>query len=293
MTLITLQPSDTCSTCYGTFSYREAGPNDIVKGSVRTRETLLLVHGVGMQSVVWGPQIDHFSQSMRVIALDMPGHGGSSRLPVGSELTDYIDWLFVAITALDVGPVNLAGHSMGALIAGGFAICHPLLTRRVAVLNGVYNRTAKARAAVEARSAEINLGQIDINTPLVRWFENPGSDRAARELVRGCLQKIDSEGYSTAYRAFARGDRTFAARWSEVTSPMLALTGDGDPNSTPEMSYAMAAAAINGHAEVIVGHRHMLNLTASDAVNVILESWLATPLAIKSNNKPAVEVISK
>jgi pimeloyl-ACP methyl ester carboxylesterase len=293
MTLITLQQSNSCSTCYGAFSYREAGPNNIVQGDVRTKETLLLVHGVGMQSVVWGPQIDHFSQSMRVVAIDMPGHGGSSRLPVESELADYIDWLFVAITALDVGPVNLVGHSMGALIAGGFAICHPHLTRRVAVLNGVYNRTAKARAAVEARSAEINLGQIDIKAPLVRWFKKSGSDCAARELVRGCLQKIDSEGYSTAYRAFARGDRTFAARWSEVTSPMLALTGDGDLNSTPEMSHTMAAAAMNGHAEVIAGHRHMLNLTASDAVNVILESWLATPVAIKSNNKPEVEVISK
>jgi len=293
MTSIILQPSDSCSTHYGTLSYREAGPSEKVQGGIRTKETLVLVHGVGMQSVVWEPQVDYFSQSMRVIAVDMPGHGGSSRLPVESELAEYIDWLFVAISALEVGPVNLVGHSMGALIAGGFAICHPNLTRRVAVLNGVYNRTAKARAAVEARSTEISLGQIDINTPLDRWFKKSESDRAARELVRDCLQKIDLEGYSTAYRAFARGDRTFAARWPEVTSPMLALTGDGDPNSTIEMSYAMAAAAINGHVEVIVGHRHMLNLTASDAVNVILETWLATPLASKSNNKPELEVISK
>jgi pimeloyl-ACP methyl ester carboxylesterase len=163
----------------------------------------------------------------------------------------------------------------------------------VAVINGVHNRTAKARAAVEARSAEIDLGQVDINTPLARWFGESESDRAAYELVRGCLMQIDPEGCSTAYRAFARGDRTFSARWSEVTSPMLAFTGDGDPNSTPEMSYAMAAPAINGHAEIINGHRHMLNLTASDAVNVILKTRLATPLVSKSNNKPEVEVISK
>ncbi|MFT6371734.1 MAG: pimeloyl-ACP methyl ester carboxylesterase [Gammaproteobacteria bacterium] len=293
MTSITLQLSDSSYTPYGTLSYREADHSNIVRGDIKKRETLVLVHGVGMQSVVWGPQIDYFSQSMRVIALDMPGHGGSSPLPVGAELADYIDWLFAAITALDTGPINLAGHSMGALIAGGFAICHPNLTRRVAVMNGVHNRTVKARAAVEARSAEIDLGQVDINTPLTRWFDESEADCAAYDLVHSCLMQIDLEGYSTAYRAFARGDRTFAARWSEVTSPMLALTGDGDPNSTPEMSHAMAAAAINGHVEVINGHRHMLNLTASDAVNVILKTWLATPLVSKSNNKPEVEVLSK
>lgn len=297
MTSITLQ----LSNAYGTLSYRDAGHSVIGK-----RDPLVLIHGVGMQSDAWGPQIDYFSQSMRVIAIDMPGHGGSSTLPARSELPDYIDWLFSAITALDTGPINLAGHSMGALIAGGFAICHPELTRRVAVLNGVHNRTEKARAAVEARSAEIDLGKIDIDTPLARWFGESESDQAARELVRGLLMDIDLSGYATAYRAFARGDQTFAQRWSEVTCPMLALTGDGDPNSTPEMSQAMATAAINGRAEVLVGHRHMLNLTAPDVVNVMLEDWLATSLVNKqmssqqfdnssSNllNKPKAEVIPK
>jgi pimeloyl-ACP methyl ester carboxylesterase len=296
MTSITLQLSDSPSANYGTLCYREVGQG----------EPLVMIHGVGMQSAAWGPQIDYFSQSMRVIAIDMPGHGGSSPLPVGSELPAYIDWLFAAIMALDTGPVNLAGHSMGALIAGGFAICHPELTRRVAVLNGVHSRTEKARAAVEARSAEIDRGKVDINTPLTRWFDESESDQAARELVRGWLQEIDLKGYATAYRAFARGDQTFAKRFSEVTCPMLALTGDGDPNSTPEMSIAMAAAAINGRAEVVIGHRHMLNLTAPDAVNVILEDWLAEPLPniqisnkqvdhLTSNlpNNPEAEVIPK
>jgi pimeloyl-ACP methyl ester carboxylesterase len=308
MTSITLQLSDSPSANYGTLSYREVGQSAIGQKEIGETETgkpapLVLIHGVGMQSAAWGPQTDYFSQSRRVIAIDIPGHGGSSALPVGSELPDYIDWLFAAITALDTGPINLAGHSMGALIAGGFAICHPDLTQRVAVLNGVHNRTEKARAAVEARSAEIDLGMVDINTPLARWFDESESDLAARELVRGWLTAIDLKGYATAYRAFARGDNTFAKRWSEVTCPMLALTGDGDPNSTPEMSQAMATAAINGRAEVLVGHRHMLNLTAPDAVNVILENWLAIPLSneqrfnkrMASNvlNKPKVEVIPK
>jgi pimeloyl-ACP methyl ester carboxylesterase len=82
---------------------------------------------------------------MRAIAIDMPNYGGSAPLSVGLELADYIDWLFVVITVLDTGPINLAGHSMGAFIAGGFAICNTDLTRRVAVLNGVYNRTKGAR----------------------------------------------------------------------------------------------------------------------------------------------------
>ena len=34
---------------------------------------LLLIHGVGMQSAAWWPQIDAFSKTHRVIAVDMAG----------------------------------------------------------------------------------------------------------------------------------------------------------------------------------------------------------------------------
>jgi pimeloyl-ACP methyl ester carboxylesterase len=44
------------------------------------------------------------------------------------------------------------------------------------------------------------------------------------------------------------------------------------------MSKAMAAAAACGRAVVIEGHRHMVNLTAPDAVNAALGEWLEIPV---------------
>jgi pimeloyl-ACP methyl ester carboxylesterase len=38
-------------------------------------EALLLIHGVGLNAEAWGPQIEAFSATHRVIALDMFGHG--------------------------------------------------------------------------------------------------------------------------------------------------------------------------------------------------------------------------
>ena len=58
--------------------------------------------------------------------------------------------------------------------------------------------------------------------------------------------------------------------------PALFLTAGDDPNSTPAMARAMAAAAPNGRAVVIEGHRHMVNLTAPQLVNAALADWLRT-----------------
>ncbi|MEH6524099.1 alpha/beta fold hydrolase [Sulfitobacter sp.] len=237
-------------------------------------EPLVLIHGVGMQSAAWGPQIAALEGAYRIIALDMPGHGASDPLPKGSELPEFVTWCHDVVQTLELGPVNIAGHSMGALIALGFSVGFPELTRRVALLNGVYRRDDVSARAVQARAVEIGAGKIDLETPLARWFGNTPEEITARAQVAAWLSEIDPSGYATAYSAFAHGDATYADQLPQITCPFLALTGDGDPNSTPAMSAAMAALAQQGQAITVKGHRHMVNLTAASEVNAHLLTWL-------------------
>lgn len=264
MTLQTLRLSDG-----QTISYLEHGQG----------EPLVLLHGVGMCAEAWGPQIAALSKTHRVIALDMPGHGLSDLLPGQPELPDYVAWAARALRELGCSFVNVAGHSMGALIAAGLAVDHPDLVLRLAVLNGVYRRTAEARAAVQARAAALAAGANDIEVPLTRWF-GP-QDQAVRDQVAGWLRAVNLRGYAAAYSAFANGDQTYADRWPAIHCPALVLTASGDANSTADMARAMAAAAPLGRAVVIEGHRHMVNLTAPDQVTQALAAWLATPLNLQ------------
>ena len=228
MTLTTLRLSRTGLT----LSFLEQGRG----------EPVILIHGVGMQSAAWAPQIRDLSATHRVIAIDLPGHGGSDPLPQDSQLPDFVRWFGDAVETLNLPRVNVAGHSMGALIAGGFAIENPERTARVALLNGVFCRDAEASRAVVARAAVIRDGLADIETPLARWFGDTPTERAARDQVASYLRAVDQDGYATAYAAFAHGDATYADRYAQINCPFLAITGDEDPNSTPAMSTDMAQA---------------------------------------------------
>ncbi|YCI06977.1 alpha/beta hydrolase (plasmid) [Ensifer sp. D2-11] len=240
-----------------------------------TGETLILIHGVGMRLEAWAPQIAAFSKTHRVIAVDMPGHGGSEKLPAGSTLTDFVSWLGRFLDDVSIACANLAGHSMGALISGGAAATFSDRITRVAYLNGVYRRDPAAKAAVLARAEAIRKNGVDTEGPLLRWFgEDPESQRA-RQRTRAWLEMVDPEGYAIAYAAFAGGDETYAGCWPSVKCPALFLTGSGDPNSTPEMAEEMASLAPNGWSRIVEGHRHMVNLTAPEAVNAIMADWLA------------------
>lgn len=237
-------------------------------------EPLVLIHGVGMRLEAWQPQIAALSRVRRVIAVDMPGHGGSARLPHGARLPEFVAWFARFLDGLRLPAVAVAGHSMGALIAGGAVATDRDRIERVALLNGVYLRSPDARAAVVARAREIERGLVDLASPLERWFSASEVDGRAYGLVRDWLASVDVEGYGTAYAAFAEGDDLYADAWPRVTCPALFLTGELDPNSTPEMSRTMAKAAPRGEAVVIANERHMVNLTAPAAVNGALLSWL-------------------
>ncbi|MEO8243752.1 MAG: alpha/beta fold hydrolase [bacterium] len=234
---------------------------------------VVLLHGVGMCAAAWAPQIAGLA-GHRVIALNMPGHGGSAPLPGTPTLPDYVAWAAKMLQHLNLGPANIVGHSMGALIALGLACDHSGLVRRIALLNGVHRRTADARAAVLARADALANGANDIDAPLSRWF-TPNQQTLRRQVAQW-LQTVTPQGYAAAYRAFALGDATYAESLGRITCPALFLTGSEDANSTPAMARVMAQSAANGRAVVIDGHRHMVNLTAPDAVNRALTDWLAT-----------------
>jgi pimeloyl-ACP methyl ester carboxylesterase len=253
------------ATASGT-AYHEAG-----KG-----EPLVLIHGVGMRLEAWAPQIAYLSATHRVIAVDMPGHGESRKLPVGSPLEAFVAWFGHFLNEMGLETVNVAGHSMGALVSGGAAATFGDRIKRVAYLNGVYKRDPEAKAAVVARAAAIPQSGVDKEGPLVRWFGDDSDSMIARELTRKWLNLVDPEGYAVAYSAFAGGDATYADCWKDVAGPALFLTGSDDPNSTPLMAAQMAALAPQGSVRIVEGHRHMVNLTAPEVVNALLSEWLSS-----------------
>jgi pimeloyl-ACP methyl ester carboxylesterase len=87
---------------------------------------VLLVHGNGAHAHWWDPLVARLARGRRLIALDLRGHGESSRpREVAYRLTDYEQDLLAVLDALAPGPVPLIAHSMGARAAVWFAAQHP------------------------------------------------------------------------------------------------------------------------------------------------------------------------
>ncbi len=135
--------------------------------STGTGPLVVLIHGVGLRSEAWGAQTEALSQTCRVIAVDMPGHGASPALVTGPNMADYVE----AIVAVLDEPAIVIGHSFGAMIALQLAIRHPAKVKAMAALNAIHRRDADAKAAVKSRADELDGRTIANPTAtLNRWF---------------------------------------------------------------------------------------------------------------------------
>ena len=81
------------------------------------RESVVFIHGSGLDHTVWTLAARHFARHGRnVLAVDMPGHGRSSGEPLAS-VEAMADWIVKLCDAIGVHRAALCGHSLGSLVA--------------------------------------------------------------------------------------------------------------------------------------------------------------------------------
>jgi pimeloyl-ACP methyl ester carboxylesterase len=98
-------------------------------------DTVLLLHGIFAEKDHWVEFARSLTPHYRVIALDIPGFGESSRLASHSyEYADQVRLLEEFVEQLGLQHVHLAGSSMGGTIAALYAIKFPERVRSVAFI---------------------------------------------------------------------------------------------------------------------------------------------------------------
>ncbi len=94
----------------------------------------IFIHGTGLDHTVWTLPMRYFARHGRnVLAVDLPGHGGSEGPPLES-IGDMADWVARVLVAVGVEQAAIIGHSMGSLVAFETVVRHPKCARALALL---------------------------------------------------------------------------------------------------------------------------------------------------------------
>src|SRR5687768_17074077 len=125
-----------------------------------TGEPLLLLHGGLGQIEMFGPNLTKLAQTRQVIGVDLHGHGRTSLGDRKINLVDIGNDMASVLKKLGYDKVDVLGYSMGGGIAFQFAVQHPAMVRRLALVstpyaqNGFYPEMLPQQAALGAAMAE-------------------------------------------------------------------------------------------------------------------------------------------
>jgi len=104
---------------------REIDPN---------KETVVFIHGSGMDHTVWTLASRHFARHGRnVVAVDLPGHGRSTGA-LRPSIEAMAEWIIDLLDTLKIDRAALAGHSLGSLVSLECAARYPQRIRAIALV---------------------------------------------------------------------------------------------------------------------------------------------------------------
>jgi len=203
--------------------------------------TILFIHGYGESMLSWRGPIDALMRRYKVLAIDVPGFGGSDK-PAGPydlgtqtrRLTDLLDrWT--------TGPVIVAGHSMGGELALSLALHRPdrvvglmLVSPAGAGLSDRLDSLAPTSIdVISLAGAAATAGVLPIHDE--RWLAEPkeraeyfpATDSAYRAALGSVLKTFDFAALKDSI--------------GQVRQPVLLIWGRMDPTIPFAIGERMAA----------------------------------------------------
>lgn len=218
-----------------------------------TGPAVLFANSLGTDLRLWDAVLP-LLPGIRAIRFDKRGHGLSARGPQDG-IDGFADDAAALIEAVADGPVVFVGLSIGGMIGQALARRRPDLLRALVLSN-----TAARMGTPEAWAARIDAvraGGIDAigDAVMDRWFAPDFRATPALALWRNMLVRTDAEGYMAACAAIAAADLTADA--AGLALPVLALAGDRDGASPPDLVRGTAALIPGAAFHVIPGAGHL------------------------------------
>jgi pimeloyl-ACP methyl ester carboxylesterase len=89
-------------------------------------DTIVMIHGFGANKDNWTRMARELTDTFNVYAIDLPGHGESSKpLDLGYRLDQQVAHLARILQALDITEMHMMGNSMGGAITALYAATYP------------------------------------------------------------------------------------------------------------------------------------------------------------------------
>jgi pimeloyl-ACP methyl ester carboxylesterase len=233
------------------------------------KRTIILVHGSMGCNQAWKQQIQGLSQKDRVIAVDLPGHYGTtcSELPT---METYVRFLNKVINELKVEKIILGGHSLGGAVVLSYYISYPKKVQGLILVG----------TGARLRVVPVILEMTKRNDPnLIKMMETVAFHKNTIQNQKDLIDDVNRNMTKTApnigYADFSICDKfDVMAHLGDIKVPTLIICGDDDKLTPVKYSKYLNEHIPKSTLHIIENAGHMVMLEQGDAVNKAILEFL-------------------
>ncbi len=248
----------------------------------RGDEALVLIHGWSCDMNYFAEQVPHFADRMRVITIDLPGHGKSSAPEIEYTQALFADSIRAVLDKARVRRAVLVGHSMGMPVARQFYRMYPKRTAGIISLDGSVRAMITDPKVIEGFLASLR---------------GPGYKAAATRMIDGMLAAAPDSKYKKEIRETMLSTPQHVVAGAAKGMFDLTLWND-DPIHVPTLlinapspmwsaEYEQYARRLISNIEYVTvpGVSHFLHTEKPAEVNAIIDAFLKKNSLLEPRNR--------
>ncbi|MFO1207700.1 MAG: 3-oxoadipate enol-lactonase [Amaricoccus sp.] len=235
---------------------------------------LVLANSLGTDFRVWDRVLPLLPAGLRVIRYDMRGHGLTDAPEGDYFMGDLVGDAAALMDALGARGAVFVGLSIGGVVAQGLAVERPDLVRAAVLSNtaakiGTEATWGERIATVRAQGIEAIADKV-----LELWFSRAFHAERAAELAlwRHMLTRTPLDGYLGCCAAIAHTDLREST--PSIRQPVLAIGGDADGSTPPDLVRETAASIPGARFELIRGAGHIPPVEQPEAMARLLGRFI-------------------
>ena len=254
------------------WSYMEAGRADA--------PPLVLLHGVGANSMHWRFQLAGLSDRFRVVAWNAPGYVLSDAFKTDTPgCKDFADALDDFLAALKLDRVNIVGNSFGSRVAQCFAVHHPGRIIKLAMTGtGIGPREISEddkRKIIATREAQIAKGGYAFGARVSALLGAKATPETT-ELVRNVVRATSPRGFMHGVKLGLADGYSPEEVAGKLSFPVLMISGSEDRVNPIDKHAAILLKVLRqGKLEVLEGIGHLPEVETPEVVNRLLREFFA------------------
>lgn len=193
---------------------------------------IVLLHGFLENKKMWQEYVDMFSESYRVITIDLLGHGESDCLGYVHSMEDNANVVHEVLEHLHIQKAIVVGHSMGGYVGLAFAELYPNKIQKLVLLNSTSKEDSAEKKLNRTRAIKaVKQNYVTfISMSISNLFSEDNRMRLAEEIekVKDQALKTPLQGIVASLEGMKiRKDRESLLK--QNLFPVLLILGKKDP----------------------------------------------------------------